>query len=82
MMKRRIMGKFIIVMYFVIAFVGSRGTTAATARLMKKEDIGRRFALENKLQRGPVPPSQPSLCHHKLNPFSRSKFYYSYVSCP
>ncbi|XP_019085870.1 PREDICTED: uncharacterized protein LOC109126617 [Camelina sativa] len=80
----RVMWKFIIVMYF-IALVGSRGTGAATARLrMKNEDIGRRFALHNKLQRGPVPPSQPSLCHNKLKPFSRSKVYYShtYVACP
>ncbi|CAL9249048.1 unnamed protein product [Arabidopsis halleri] len=79
----RIMWKFIIVMY-LIALVGSRGTSATARLRMKNEDIGRRFALQNKLQRGPVPPSQPSPCHNKLNPLSHSEVYssHTYVTCP
>ncbi|XP_024011083.1 uncharacterized protein LOC112086405 [Eutrema salsugineum] len=81
----RIMWKFIIVMYF-IALVGSRGTSAARLAIwrMNKEAIGREFSLQNKLQRGPVPPSQPSQCHHRLSPLSHSDGYssQSYVACP
>ncbi|CAH8384202.1 unnamed protein product [Eruca vesicaria subsp. sativa] len=82
----RIMCKFIMVMYF-IALVGSRSGTSAT-RLpiwrMNKEDTGRDFALQNKLQRGPVPPSQPSPCHHRLSPLSHSEVYSAQndVACP
>lgn len=80
----RIMWKFIMVMCF-IALVGSRGSSAARLAIwmMDKEDVGRGFALRNKLQRGPVPPSQPSQCHHRLSPLSRSEVYYpQYVTCP
>ncbi|KAF8090591.1 hypothetical protein N665_0472s0020 [Sinapis alba] len=79
------MWNFIMVIYF-IASVGSRGTSTARLTIwrMNKEDIQRGFAFHNKLQRGPVPPSQPSQCHHRLSPLSHSKVYSSesYVACP
>ncbi|KAL1208282.1 hypothetical protein V5N11_034995 [Cardamine amara subsp. amara] len=82
----KIMWKFIVVMY-LIALAGSRGTSA-TARLkiwrMNNEEKGRMLALQNKLQRGPIPPSEPSRCHNRLNPFAHSYVYSSktYVACP
>ncbi|CAN8266957.1 unnamed protein product [Cochlearia groenlandica] len=83
------MWKLIMVMYF-IALVGSRGALASRATAIWRtnyyiEDVGRGFALVNKLQRGPVPPSQPSQCHHGQNRLSHSDGYssQSYVaSCP
>ncbi|KAL0692807.1 hypothetical protein Bca4012_059987 [Brassica carinata] len=80
----RIMWKFIMVLYF-IALVGSRATSAARLAIwiMDKDDVGRVFDLQNKLQRGPVPPSQPSQCHHRLSPLSHSEVYNpQYVRCP
>ncbi|KAL0737382.1 hypothetical protein Bca4012_013592 [Brassica carinata] len=80
----RFMWKFIMVMY-LIASVGSRGTSAARLTIwkMNKEDIKLGFAFHNKLQRGPVT-SQPSQCHHRLSPLSHSEVYSSesQVSCP
>ncbi|XVF85345.1 hypothetical protein PTKIN_Ptkin17bG0110200 [Pterospermum kingtungense] len=36
------------------------------------------------LPRGPVPPSGPSPCHNKLDPYTQSQFSFSndYVMCP
>ncbi|KAF8096278.1 hypothetical protein N665_0313s0044 [Sinapis alba] len=81
----RIVWKFIMVM-FLIALVRSRETSAARLPIwrMNREDTRRGFALQNKLQRGPVPPSQPSQCHHRLDPLSHSEVHYSqnHVACP
>ncbi|PIN09514.1 hypothetical protein CDL12_17904 [Handroanthus impetiginosus] len=42
--------------------------------------------LENRLPRGPVPPSGPSPCHNRLDPFKEGKFYSlppgNDVTCP
>lgn len=41
--------------------------------------------LKNRLPRGPVPPSGPSRCHNKLDPFNERKFYYlprNDITCP
>ncbi|KAK4371155.1 hypothetical protein RND71_010630 [Anisodus tanguticus] len=40
--------------------------------------------LQNQLPRGLVPPSGPSPCHNKLDPFNQSKFSFhlDYVMCP
>lgn len=40
--------------------------------------------LQNQLPRGPVPPSGPSPCHNKFDPFKQNKvsFHLDYVICP
>ncbi|KAG5532211.1 hypothetical protein RHGRI_026738 [Rhododendron griersonianum] len=39
---------------------------------------------ENRLPRGPVPPSDPSPCHNKLGPYQQSQLSYTsdFVICP
>jgi hypothetical protein len=40
---------------------------------------------ENQLPKGPVPPSAPSECHNKLNPFRDNKVSFPddyYIRCP
>lgn len=42
------------------------------------------YLLQNQLPRGPSPPSGPSPCHNKLDPFNKNKFSFhlDYVICP
>uniref|UniRef100_A0A2P2IYZ1 Uncharacterized protein n=1 Tax=Rhizophora mucronata TaxID=61149 RepID=A0A2P2IYZ1_RHIMU len=42
------------------------------------------YLLENRLPRGPVPPSGPSHCHNKLGPYKHSQLSYvnDYAVCP
>uniref|UniRef100_A0A2C9UGF2 Uncharacterized protein n=1 Tax=Manihot esculenta TaxID=3983 RepID=A0A2C9UGF2_MANES len=53
-------------------------STAACARPLKVAELG--FLLDNRLPRGPVPPSGPSPCHNK---FSQSHTDTTdYIICP
>lgn len=51
-------------------------------RVMKEKDY--QSLLQNQLPRGPVPPSDPSPCHNKLDPFNQSdfSFHQDYIICP
>ncbi|KAL9300626.1 hypothetical protein AtNW77_Chr2g0244301 [Arabidopsis thaliana] len=74
------MWRFILVMC-LLALV-ERGTSGRPPIWQK--DLGRLHGLHNQLQRGPVPPSEPSLCHNRLNHLSHPEVYSSqtYVLCP
>nr|CAN72017.1 hypothetical protein VITISV_030157 [Vitis vinifera] len=45
------------------------------SRPMRGED--HQYLLQNRLPRGPVPPSGPSPCHHKFSPVSQSGASYT-----
>lgn len=49
-----------------------------------KEKNYQSYLLQNQLPRGPAPPSGPSPCHNKLDPFNQNKFSFhlDYVMCP
>ncbi|XP_024014327.1 uncharacterized protein LOC112088252 [Eutrema salsugineum] len=74
------MWRFIIVLY-LLALIGN-GTSGRPA--IWRKDFGRLHGLQNQLQRGLVPPSQPSLCHNRVNTLSHQEVYSSksYVLCP
>ncbi|KAL1215145.1 hypothetical protein V5N11_001113 [Cardamine amara subsp. amara] len=65
----------------LIALLG-RGNSGRP--LLWRKDLGRLYGLQNQLQRGPVPPSEPSLCHNRVNTLSHPEVYSSqtYVLCP
>ncbi|KAH7841355.1 hypothetical protein Vadar_028720 [Vaccinium darrowii] len=73
----------LLVFFIILAALASQGWCA---RAMREHDQERYFKsmLENRLPRGPVPPSAPSLCHHKLDPYQQSQLSYTadYVICP
>ncbi|KAK4376356.1 hypothetical protein RND71_002652 [Anisodus tanguticus] len=50
-----------------------------------KEKLDYEKLLQNQLPRGPVPPSDPSPCHNRLDPtFRKYKFSFPqhYIICP
>ncbi|MCD7451855.1 hypothetical protein HAX54_013568 [Datura stramonium] len=48
-----------------------------------KEKLDYERLLQNQLPRGPVPPSDPSPCHNRLNPtFTKFNFPQDYIICP
>ncbi|KAL3751265.1 hypothetical protein ACJRO7_012135 [Eucalyptus globulus] len=61
-------------------------TEGRCARIGKARNGGGswKYLWESKLSRGPVPPSGPSKCHHKLSPFrgSSASSTAGYVNCP
>ncbi|CAF2049416.1 hypothetical protein BRARA_I04437 [Brassica rapa] len=71
----------IIMIFYLLALVG-RGNSGRTP--IWRKDLGRLHGLQNQLQRGLVPPSQPSLCHNRVNTLSHQDAYssQSYVLCP
>ncbi|CAN8315058.1 unnamed protein product [Cochlearia groenlandica] len=74
------MWKFTMVLC-LLALVGKEITSRPPTM---KNDLDQMRDLQNQLQRGPVPPSQPSLCHNRVNTLSHPEDYYSklYVLCP
>ncbi|XP_019058964.1 PREDICTED: uncharacterized protein LOC109116998 [Tarenaya hassleriana] len=69
----------IMVMYLIAS-----GTTDARPMMTWKNVGDFRYSLGNRLQRGPVPPSEPSQCHHRLNPLSHPEVFspHDFVLCP
>ncbi|XAR72259.1 hypothetical protein NMG60_11018840 [Bertholletia excelsa] len=70
---------FILLIVVVAAAMAPKGWCG---RAMKGDDFKKLF--EDKLPRGPVPPSGPSVCHNKLDPYRQSQFSFSQASaiCP
>lgn len=70
-----------VVLLLVILVTANMASGGESTRIKKYDAL-----LENQLPRGPVPPSGPSPCHNKLDPFKESKFYYTpdpdYIICP
>ncbi|KAK4372147.1 hypothetical protein RND71_007531 [Anisodus tanguticus] len=54
-----------------------------SSRVIKEKQYYQNLYL-NKLPRGPVPPSDASPCHNKLDPFYQSKFSFPphFILCP
>ncbi|KAJ6982026.1 hypothetical protein NC653_025203 [Populus alba x Populus x berolinensis] len=72
--------RFVFLLFvIVLAILVSTGRCTRSIR-----DAGYYYMLDNRLARGPVPPSGPSPCHHSLDPYSRSESSDAddYVMCP
>lgn len=71
----------LVLLILFTATVVSRGESRRL--IMKIRDM--ETLLKTRLPRGPVPPSGPSPCHNKLDPFKEGKFYRFHkndITCP
>ncbi|KAL8549603.1 hypothetical protein ACS0TY_008447 [Phlomoides rotata] len=72
--------RFALILLILCITMGSRGEST---RLMKNRVMA--TLLKTRLPRGPVPPSGPSPCHNKMDPFKESKFHgfhWNDINCP
>lgn len=65
----------------LVIFLTAMAVTGESTRLVKNDVFNN--LLENRLPRGPVPPSGPSFCHNKIDPssYNGAKFQQD-VICP
>ncbi|KAL6350791.1 hypothetical protein AAG906_031377 [Vitis piasezkii] len=71
--------RFVTVLFLLLSTMAWMGWCS---RPMRGED--HQYLLQNRLPRGPVPPSGPSPCHHKFSPVSQSGASYTddSIVCP
>lgn len=62
----------------------SMASKGLCARAMRSNKVSQSL-WKDQLPRGPVPPSMPSPCHHKLDPYKQSQLSYpngDFITCP
>ncbi|KAI3714356.1 hypothetical protein L1987_72954 [Smallanthus sonchifolius] len=75
MVSRHLNLFLIIVTTIVISILASSSTTDASRVLYEDNWLDKyERLLRNRLPRGPVPPSGPSLCHNALDLYRQSEF--------
>lgn len=72
------------VVLFLVILITANVSRGEGTRLAKADRVFK-TSLEDQMPKGPVPPSGPSPCHNKLDPFKERKFYFpppNSIICP
>ncbi|KAK4430294.1 hypothetical protein Salat_1330100 [Sesamum alatum] len=65
--------RFTVTSLILLVFLVGMGSVGESTRTMKSRVYA--SLIEQRLPRGPVPPSAPSFCHNRLNPLSESNLF-------